>query len=137
MAKLSYFEIAGKNYPLSFSLMAEKTLAGRYGSLTKMSEFIKGDDEKSLGEIAYILELLICQGCAYKNMFEQDVPIEENSPVKDGKWIPLTEEQILVGVDVTMQNDMIRAIKEAMGRGQEKDIETIEKNLEAQGEVEA
>ena len=39
-----------------------------------------------------ILELLISQGCAYKNYFEKDVPVKENDPVIDGKWTALPRE---------------------------------------------
>lgn len=134
MDRLAYFEIAGKKYPLSFSLMAEKTMAARYGSLSKMGEVLDGDNEKTFSELAFILELLIRQGCAYKNMFESNLPHCENAPVEDGKWIPLTEEQIYVGVNAHNQKDMMIAIKKAMGVGQRQEIETAEKNLETQGE---
>ena len=135
MAKLGFFEIAGKVYPLSFSLMAEKKLAERYGTLSKIGDFISGDDAKSFEELAYILALLIQQGCAYKNMFEGDVPPYENAPIEEGKYIHISEEQIMVGVNASMQGDMIKAIQEAMGIGQKNDIETIEKNQETQGET--
>ena len=137
MSKLAFFEIAGKVYPLSFSLMAEKKMAERYGSLSKIGDFIAGDDAKSFEELAYILELLIQQGCAYKNMFESDVPVYENAPIKEGKYISLTNEQIMIGVNASMQNEMISAIKGAMNIGQAKEVETVEKNVEAQGEVRA
>ena len=130
MSKLAFFEIAGKVYPLSFSLMAEKKLAERYGNLSKIGDYITGDDAKSFEEMAFVLELLIKQGCAYKNMFEVDAPVYDNAPVKDGKFIPLTNEEIMVGVNASMQNEMVKAIKNAMNIGQEKEIETVEKNQE-------
>lgn len=134
MSRLSFFEIAGKRYPLSFSLMAEKKLAERYGGLSKIGDHITGDDPESFEEMAYILELLIKQGCAYKNMFEADAPIYEKAPVENGVFVPLTNEEIMVGVNASMQNDMMDAIKEAMNIGQTKEIETVEKNLDPQRE---
>ena len=135
MSKLAYFEIAGKVYPLSFSLMAEKKLAERYGNLSKIGDHITGDDAKSFEEMAFVLELLIKQGCAYKNMFEADVPAYDKAPLKDGKYIPLSNEEIMVGVNASMQNEMVIAIKNAMNIGQEKEIEALEKNIETQGEA--
>lgn len=129
MSKLAYFEIAGKVYPLSFSLMAQIKLAERYGTLSAIGDYIAGDDAKSFLEGAYILELLISQGCAYKNMFESDVPHDKNAPVIDGKYVPLTNEQILIGVNASKQKEMWEAIGIAMGRGMEQEIETSEKNV--------
>ena len=98
MDRTVYINIAGKEYPMRFSLGASKKIAENFGSLKKMQDNLTGDasgegtEAKSLEVIAYMLAVLIKQGCAYKNLFEADQPIPSNAPVKDGKYIGLEQE---------------------------------------------
>lgn len=125
MSKITYIEIAGKNYPMSFSLGATKRLIAKYGSVEKMKAKIskQGKEEEKLDAIIEILELLISQGCAYKNFFEKDLPVTEKDPIIDGKWTPLTAEMIEIAVDVFGAEELVEAIKECIEGGSKKDVE--------------
>ena len=83
MKRLTYIEIVGKIYPMSFSLMATKKIAQKYGSVKDFLKNIntEGSEEKTISVISEVLELLISQGCAYKNYFEKDVPAPDNAPI--------------------------------------------------------
>lgn len=86
MDRLTYINVAGKNYPMSFSLQAMKILAKKSGSvgnaISKITD--KELDADTIDMITEVLEMLITQGCAYKNYFEKDLPTKEDDPVIDG-----------------------------------------------------
>lgn len=127
MNRISYLEIAEKKYPLSFSLAASKKIAQKYGSVEKMADLLTKSDgmtEKAVDEITFIIELLIAQGCAYMNLFESDVPPYEKAPIKDGKYIPPTKEEIEIGVSFTDLKTMLAAIFGAMSSGSKTTIST-------------
>ena len=126
MNRLSYMEIAGKNYPLSFSLGACKAIAKKFGSIEKMGEVLQdvsGIDESTIDDILYILSVLITQGCAYKNVFEKDFPAEENAPVEDGMYIPLSPEELEVAVGLMDTSEIIAAISGCMNKSQKTEID--------------
>lgn len=125
MSKITYITLAGKDYPMSFSLGATKRLIQRYGSVEKMQERIKkeGNEADKLEAIVEILALLISQGCAYKNFFEKDLPAPENAPIINGKWEPLPTEVIEVAVDIFDAEDMVAKIVECISGGSKKDVE--------------
>jgi len=137
MARISYLEIAGKKYPLSFSLMAQKKIAAKYGGLDKIANYMTGDNEETYVELGYICTLLIQQGCAYKNAFEKDVPPYENAPVVNGEFVPLTEDEIMLGVGFSDMKDLVNAIMECMGKGVKAELEAVEKNVESPVETAA
>lgn len=139
MNRIAYIEIAGKSYPMSFSLMASKKLVGKSGILERLSSVEEKDlEEQDIDTITDILELLISQGCAYKNYFEKDVPIEDKDPVIDGKWTPLPREALEVAIGIGDMETLMDKIQECMGNGQKKEIEAIptkqRKNAEAKRE---
>lgn len=141
MKRLGYFEIAGKRYPLSFSLGASKAIAQKFGSISKMGETLNNMqdmDEKTIDELTYIVSLLMHQGAAYKNVFEKDFPVPENAPVdKDGKYVALDQEQVEIGIGISDAKELITAIMDAMGKGTERELEVdITKNPEAPEEME-
>lgn len=125
MSKITYITLAGKDYPMSFSLGATRRLIQRYGSVEKMQERIKkeGNEADKLEAIVEILTLLISQGCAYKNFFEKDLPAPENAPIINGKWEPLPAEVIEVAVDIFDAEDMVAKIVECISGGSKKDVE--------------
>lgn len=125
MAKMTEIKLAGKNYPMSFSLMASKKISQKHGSV---EEFLKGFSEtgsvteKLAENTSYILALLIAQGCAYKNYFEKDVPIPKNAPVVDGKWAPLSQEEIEMLIQYDEIEGVFNKILECISGGKEKEI---------------
>ena len=43
MNRIVYIEIVGKNYPMSFSLMAAKKIAAKNGNVEKVLDSVKND----------------------------------------------------------------------------------------------
>ena len=119
-------QIAGKEYPMSFSLAAAKKITGRFGSIKDAKKKAAGDSEKNI-------EVLISQGCAYKNYFEKDLPKPENAPIQDGKWVPISKEEIEIAINVSDIKEIGEKIEKCMGTGTKKEIETrsIVKNAKA------
>lgn len=131
MNKLTYVKIAGKEYPMSFSLGATKKIIEKYGSVSKMqSELKKSSEVDKIGMISDLLSLLIYQGCAYKNYFEKDIPDPENAPIVDGKWTPLPADVIDIALGVMDIEEVSKKIEECMSSGSNKGVEirTEEKN---------
>ena len=136
MDRLTYINVAGKNYPMSFSLQAMKILAKKSGSvgnaISKITD--KELDADTIDMITEVLEMLITQGCAYKNYFEKDLPTKEDDPVIDGKWTPLPKEVLEIGLQLRDMDAVAKAIEECVDIGQEKEVTAIEddsKNMEA------
>lgn len=126
-------QIAGKEYPMSFSLAAAKKITGRFGSIKDAKKKAAGDSEKNIEDLIQILEVLISQGCAYKNYFEKDLPKPENAPIQDGKWVPISKEEIEIAINVSDIKEIGERIEKCMGTGTKKEIETrsIVKNAKA------
>ena len=134
MNRITYIEIAGKSYPMSFSLAASKKIVEKFGSAEKMkSAMDKANDVKKIDLIVEMLALLTSQGCAYKNYFEKDVPAPENAPIIDGKWTPLPADVIEIALGVMDMKDVSEKIKECMDIGSKKEVEAKpeEKNVDA------
>ena len=126
MNRISYMEIAGKQYPLSFSLGATKAISKRFGSTEKMISVlteIKDVDENTIDDLSFIIEALIKNGCEYMNIFCKNDPVPENAPVEDGKYIPLSAHEIEVGIQISECGDIISAISGCMSKSQETEIE--------------
>lgn len=126
MGKLTMIEIAGKEYPMSYSLMAMKLISRKFGSAEKVMELIGGNDEEGRGAdaIGEVLEILISQGCAYKNYFEKDVPAPPNAPIIDGKWTPLPLEAIMIGAPLAGFSYLIGKIVACITGDKEKEVES-------------
>lgn len=131
MDRTVYIEIAGKQYPMRFSVGASIAITKKFGSLQNMANSLKnGDDvneEKTFETIIWMTETLIRQGCAYKNLFESDLPIPENAPVKDGKYVPITAENLEIALDIADMGEITQKIFAAIGSGNKKEIHTKEK----------
>lgn len=125
MKRTHYIEIAGKNYPIRFGIGATKKLTERCGDVSKIADSLlkDGSAAEQIDTVVWFLEILINSGCAYKNMFEKDIPAEENDPVVDGKWIPLTAEEIEIGLDITEINKIKAAIMTCLSDDSKKTIE--------------
>ena len=138
MSRIVYIEIVGKEYPMSFSLMAAKKIAEKNGNVENMLAKVKNDGGTTpdvVDSLVDILELLISQGCAYKNYFEKDVPVKENDPVIDGKWTPLPREALEIAVSIGELDEIVDKIKECIDTSKKKEIEA--KEIHSQGKEEA
>lgn len=137
MDRTVYLNVAGKAYPMRFSMGTNIRITERYGSLKGFQETILSENEgKALKEITWILKTLIDQGCAYKNLFEKDMPAPENAPVEDGKYVSLTEEELEIGLDLSGAGivEIKMKIFECFGIGNKQEVEEKkekdEKNVE-------
>ena len=134
MSRITFVTIAGKNYPMSFSLGASKKIIEKYGGAEKMkTAHEKAKDAQKIDMITELLELLIAQGCAYKNYFEKDIPAPDNSPVVDGKWAPLPREALEIAVGVYDVKELSDKILECVGNGSKKEIELKTEGKNANG----
>lgn len=141
MERCVFVEIAGKQYPMSFSLGATKKIIGKFGSTQNMMKELKAtqgegpeDQEKNiellerdsleaLETISFILEILIAQGCAYKNYFEKDLPVPADAPVENGKWIPLPKEALDIAIQIADTKKIVEKISECVKQGSKKKME--------------
>lgn len=134
MSRITYVTIAGKEYPMSFSLGASKKIIEQYGSADKMkSSLEKAKDTQKIDMVTELLSLLIAQGCAYKNYFEKDIPTPKNAPVVEGKWTPLPREAIEIAVGVYDVEELSDKIMECIGKGSKKEVETRSEGKNANG----
>lgn len=125
MCKTVYIEVAGKEYPMRFSIAAAKAISEKFGSLDNLSEALSGAGEaETLDNVLWVVALLIQQGCAYKNLFEKDQPVPENAPVENGKYVALDKEQLEVGLDILSLRDLQGKIYQTVGTGQQQTVET-------------
>ena len=124
MNRITYVKIAGKSYPMSFSLGASKKIIEKYGSAQKMQTAMKkSDDVEKLSIVTDMLALLIAQGCAYKNYFEKDIPVPDDAPIIDGKWTPLPAEVIEIALGVMDVAEVTQKIEECISIGSKKEVE--------------
>lgn len=125
MSRITYAEIAGKKYPMSFSLGASKKIIEKFGSVDRMKSALsqKGKDSEKIGIVLDILALLIAQGCAYKNYFEADIPAPENAPIIDGKWNPISRDALEFGVQMDEMEELTRKIEMCISNGGKKEVD--------------
>jgi hypothetical protein len=123
--KTAYIEIGGKQYPLRFGIGAAKAMSEKFGSLEKMVDSLSDRPENEIIEaLIWLLEALIRQGCSYKNIFESDSPIPDDAPVKEGKYIPLSAEEIEVGLEITNISNLQEIIFGTVLSGSKSEVET-------------
>lgn len=133
MDRIQTIEIGRKEYPMIMSLTATEQINKKFGSIEKMLEKM-GNQEEMGDTFAEVMEILIRQGCEYKNVFESDLPQEENAPVVDGKYIPIEKEKILLGVERRRLGEITRKICYTAGLALKNEIagkDTSKKNEKA------
>lgn len=113
MNRIINIEIAGREYPLSFSLGAAKKIANKYGSLEKAFAVMSAEEitPNMLETFLFILETLIKQGCEYEKMFE------------DKKIKPITADEIENVISISDIERITETIIEALNSSQQKEIE--------------
>lgn len=123
--RITEIEIAGKQYPVNFSMKAAKKFIERYGSVEDVWRKINEMNQmEKLDEVNWILALLIEQGCAYMKLMEgRDILPPEPD-----------ELEILLGiVDFAKMSDVIQAAILA-GAAPEVEVELKKKAAAAQTE---
>lgn len=122
-SNLRTISIGGKNYPMCFSVKAAQEVSLRYGGLEHVAAGIsEGGTEKILGEVVWLLALMIGQGAARRNLLE------------GAGEKPATEEEIGILMDVSdlanLQGQLMDAMTAGMTREVEVDPGESEKNAE-------
>lgn len=120
MNRITEIEIAGKKYPLNFSLKASKEVVKRYGAIEKMADAFTGKPiDELLDEIIWLLSLLLNQGAEYMR-------IMENQEIKQ-----FTKDDLEVVLGFMDLHVLKKQLFDAMiaGRHQEVEVET-QKNAE-------
>lgn len=76
MSRITTIDIAGKTYPLNFSVYAAKKIGEHFGGLENVGTALSsGAPEEVLTKVVWLLALLIEQGAAYLRIAEgQDAP---------------------------------------------------------------
>lgn len=134
MKRITYVKIAGKNYPMSFSLGASKKIVEKYGSAEKMKTFLeKSKDSRKIDIVVDLLSLLIAQGCAYKNYFEKDIPTNKDDPVVDGKWQPIPKDVLEIAIGLEDIETLVEKINACINFGSKKEIEAISESKNTNG----
>ena len=118
MSRITFVKIAGKSYPMSFSLGASKKIIGKYGSAEKMKTVLEKSKDTDK------IDLVTAQGCAYMNYFEKDMPKPDDAPVVDGKWSPLPKEAVEIAVGISDVDELVKKITECIDGGSKKEVET-------------
>lgn len=119
MDRITEIEIAGKKYPLNFSVKAAKEFSKRYGDIANVADaFTDKATDEMIEEATWILALLIEQGIAYKKIVDNE----------DIKGISKDELEVVLGVMdfAELKNTLLGAM--AAGAKREVEVEEDPKN---------
>lgn len=122
MNRITEIEIAGKKYPLNFSVKAAKEVSARYGDIENIGDAFEGKStSEMMDEATWILALLIEQGVAYKKIVDGE----------EVKGLTQDELEILMGVVdfADLKSTLLGAMTAGMRR--EVEVEPDPKNAEA------
>lgn len=130
MKKSIYIRLAGRDYPLNFSLGACKVITKELGSLDKLEKTLTENfDADTIDKISTILCTLIAQGCAYKNLFEIDpgtynVDEAENPALgEDGKFKALKKDELEIALGFEDIGEIMTKIGECIGASSAVEVE--------------
>lgn len=133
MSRITYIELAGKKYPLIFSLAASKAISAKFGGIDKIGELLSGGNigAREIEAISFLVTVLIKQGCAYKNMFEADLPPEPGARHDGEKYISLSQEEVETCITLSEAGIIVEKITECINGSSQTEIETETKNMKA------
>lgn len=144
MKKSVYIRLAGKDYPLNFSLGACKVITKELGSLDKLDEMLgESFDSDTIDKISTVLITLIKQGCAYKNLFEIDTETynkdEAENPAlgEDGRFKPLEKDELELAVGIEDISEIVTKIMECVQVSSAAEVEVTKAKNERPPEKEA
>jgi len=121
MNRITEIEIAGRKYPLNFSVKAAKEVSERYGDISNIGDAFEGKStSEMMDEANWILALLIEQGVAYKKIVDGE----------EVKGLSQGELEIVMGVVdfAGLKNTLLGAMTAGMER--EVEVEPDPKNAE-------
>lgn len=144
MKKSVYIRLAGKDYPLNFSLGACKVITKQLGDLDKLDKILGEKFEAdTIDKISTILLVLIKQGCAYKNLFEIDAGVYSTDEAErpalgaDGRFKPLDKEELEVAIGVEDIAEIMNKITECIQGSSDTEVEAAKGKNENPPEKEA
>lgn len=113
MERIQYVTLAGKAYPLNFSVRAARAVDEKYGSLDQMGGIFGAAEDftTNLYNIHWLLRLLMEQGAAYLRLVE-------------GESVELPDEdelEVLVGIHNLLE--VQASLLEAIGFGSKTTVE--------------
>lgn len=125
--KLSYLELEGKKYPLTFSLKTTQLITDKYKDMTTFSKVLndpKVGMSKKIDIVADVLESMMRSGCQFCNAFSYSP--YPNAPFHDGKFISLSAEQIKLCIPPEEQDikNVINAINSCISTSNVKELGT-------------
>ena len=113
MKRMAEIEIAGKTYPLNFSMKIVRLVGERFGGVEKLLEAMNEmPDQDKINALFWLLEQLMEQGAAYKRLFENE------------QIDPLTIEHLETYFDVSNAGDLFETITESMSVSSETEVKT-------------
>ena len=93
MERIVWITIGKKNYPMCFSIGAQKKIEDKYGSFKGFYEACKKNETVTEAYV-YGLETLIQYGCKRLNVLS-DPTIKENGSIsEEGEWLPISQEEL-------------------------------------------
>lgn len=112
MNRIKEIEIAGKKYPLNFSLKATEMVAKRYGGLEGMDDALTDKPlDEMMEEVSWILAVLLEQGAAYKKVIDKE-EIEV-----------FTQDELKIVLGISDFNGIKMTLFGAMTAGMEREVE--------------
>lgn len=125
--KLSYLELEGKKYPLTFSLKTTQLITDKYKDMANFAKVLndpKVGMSKKIDIVADVLESMMCSGCQFCNAFSYSP--YPNAPFHDGKFISLSAEQIKLCIPPEEQaiKNVINAINSCISTSNVKELGT-------------
>ena len=136
MDRNEIIKIGGRVYPARYGVQAAKLIDEKFGGLEKMADALVKDGSiaEKMDALVFILEAVIRQGCAYKNLFEPDAPkIEGALTDQNGKYIPITKEELEIGISFDDFADLAAVVFGLVKKGNKQTVETEDdgKNMTA------
>ena len=122
--KITYLNIDGYDYPMSYSLFVSQALLRKYDKedLDNLEKNLNG--AQSLDLLIFLLCQLINSGCEYMNLFRLYPTDKKFNLDENGKIYRLSEQELALCLD--MSEDSMRyisnKIKECMNKSQTKDV---------------
>lgn len=118
MARITDYELAGKNLKLTMSVATVMQIKNKFGSLEAMGDMVSGEDSaENLDNAVWLLAALSSAGAAY-------VKLTTGEDVNGWSYEEL---KMLIGLDDL--SDVMSVIADAMNGSKAQTVEVEEKNM--------
>jgi hypothetical protein len=125
MSRIGEITLAGKKYPLNFSVKAAKEVSARYGGLDNVdAAFSEKSIDEMMDEAIFLLSILIEQGVLYKRIAEG----EEIKGIAPDELEVVLGVSDLAGVKAQILGAMIGGMSREVEVEPEKNVKTTQGN---------